>query len=344
MPSPIASATPPGPLRPLLTLARRLLQTDDADTALTLAGQALVELARVDAGLLVVRGNGGGGVEFDREGTPRAVDTGHDWYPFAAAILDGSRSTPAVEARLLGIGLPDPAPAAALVVQWADEPDEGVIAGRRYTLAIVLELAVAALGRIHEYAQLASLVGRQRAQLLGESQAHAAELARRDVLESEMRVLSLTDMLTGLHNRRGFFVHAEQVFKVARRRHAPSAVLFADVDHLKLVNDQLGHDAGDHLIRDAAEVFRASFRSADVVGRLGGDEFVAYTLEDAQPQTILARLQDNLNAFNLMQERPYRLSLSAGIVSCEPDEHQSLLNYVVLADQQMYANKRSRLH
>lgn len=344
MPSRPRPCTAPEPLRALLTLARRLMQADDADTALTLAGHAMVELAGAHAALLVVRGNGGGGVEFDREGRPHAVGTDHGWYPLAAAILDGSGATPAVDARLLSLGLPGPAPAAALVVRWADEPDAGAVAGRRRTLAIVLELTVAALGRIHEYAQLASLAGSQRAQLLGESQAHAAELARRDVLETEMRVLSLTDMLTGLHNRRGFFVHAEQVFKVARRRHAPSAVLFADVDHLKLVNDQLGHDAGDHLIRDAAEVFRASFRSADVVARLGGDEFVAYTLEDAQPQTILARLQDNLHAFNLMQERPYRLSLSAGIVSCKPDEQHSLLNYVILADQQMYASKRSRLH
>ena len=344
MPSHTRPVTSPAPLRALLTLARRLLQEDEADAALAYAGQAMAEFASMEAGLLVVNGNGGGGVAFDRAGTPRAVGTDHDWYPFAAGILEGSRAAPAVEGRLVGIGLPGPAPAAALVVQWADEPDAGAIAVRQRTLAIVLELTVAALGHIHEYAQLAALVRRQRSQLLGESQAHAAELARRDQVESEMRVLSLTDMLTGLHNRRGFFVHAEQMFKVARRRHAPSAVLFADVDHLKLVNDQLGHDAGDHLIRDAADVFRASFRSADVVARLGGDEFVAYTLEDAQPHTILARLQDNLHAFNLMQERPYRLSLSAGIVSCSADEQQSLLNYVILADQQMYANKRSRLH
>lgn len=343
MPSPTTAAAPE-PVRALLTLALRLLQTDEADTALRLACRSMTTLTLADAGLLLVHGNGGNGVEFAPGIMPRSADAGHPWHPLAAALLDASRPTPALEAGLLGIALPGPVPLAALVVRWADEPDADARSARQRTLAIILELTVAALGRIHEYAQLASMVGRQRAQLLGDSQAHAAELARRDILENEMRVLSLTDVLTGLHNRRGFFVHAEQVFKVARRRRAPSAVLFADIDHLKTVNDQLGHDTGDQLIRDAADVFRASFRGADVVARLGGDEFVAYTLEDAQPQSILARLQDNLAAFNLMQERPYRLSLSAGIVSCEPDGQRSLLNYVILADQQMYANKRARLH
>jgi diguanylate cyclase (GGDEF)-like protein len=174
--------------------------------------------------------------------------------------------------------------------------------------------------------------------------AHAAELARRDAAEAEMRLLSLTDVLTGLHNRRGFFIHAEQVFKMAQRKRAPSAVIFADVDGLKQVNDELGHETGDELIRDAAAVFRESFRDADVVARIGGDEFVAFTLDDGQPDVILSRLQANLHAFNLMQERPYTLAISAGVVQCDPASEHKLLNYVVLADQQMYALKRRRLH
>jgi diguanylate cyclase (GGDEF)-like protein len=101
---------------------------------------------------------------------------------------------------------------------------------------------------------------------------------------------------------------------------------------------------GDRLIRDAAQVFRASFRHADVVARLGGDEFVAYTLDDEQPGVILQRIQANLNAFNLMQERPYTVSISAGVVQCDSGDGQTLSHYVLLADEQMYAQKRSRLH
>lgn len=106
-------------------------------------------------------------------------------------------------------------------------------------------------------------MGDQRERIASASSAHAAELARRDETETEMRLLSLTDVLTGLYNRRGFFVEAERIFKVAERQRARSAVIFADIDGLKGVNDQLGHDAGDGLIRDAAYVLHQSLRQAD---------------------------------------------------------------------------------
>jgi diguanylate cyclase (GGDEF)-like protein len=174
--------------------------------------------------------------------------------------------------------------------------------------------------------------------------AHAAELARRDEAAAEMRILSVTDVLTGLYNRRGFFLQAEQIYRLARRKRTQSAVIFADIDGLKRVNDELGHEAGDRLLKDAADVFRESFRHADVLARLGGDEFVAYTLDDEQPGVILQRIQANLRAFNLMQERPYTVSLSAGVVQCDSEGGHTLSHYVLLADEQMYAQKRSRMH
>lgn len=78
--------------------------------------------------------------------------------------------------------------------------------------------------------------------------------------------------------------------------------------------------------------------------RLGGDEFVAYTVDDEQPEVILARIEANLRAFNLMQERPYCVAMSAGVVLVDSSVDQTLSHYVLLADEQMYAQKRSRLH
>ena len=85
-------------------------------------------------------------------------------------------------------------------------------------------------------------------------------------------------------------------------------------------------------------------QSAEVVARLGGDEFVAYTLDDEQPGVILERIRANLHAFNLMQDRPYTVSISAGVVQCDPGGAQILSHYVTLADERMYALKRRRLH
>jgi diguanylate cyclase (GGDEF)-like protein len=134
------------------------------------------------------------------------------------------------------------------------------------------------------------------------------------------------------------------MFRLARRRHAGCTVIYADIDGLKLVNDQLGHATGDELIRDAAAVLRESLRDSDVLARFGGDEFVAFVLDDAHPRTILARLRENLHAFNLMQERTYHLAVSAGAVRCDVNSGTALVDYVQSADREMVLHKQSCLH
>jgi diguanylate cyclase (GGDEF)-like protein len=343
----------PAHLRALLTMSRELLQTDDTLDVLGLAGRGIAELTQADSALMIVKGDTESLAVFDAHGRPLPANVDHPYYQMAVdviAAVPGRRgallpASPGAQAqRVLVLGVPVTAAMTALAAGWKRGSDSAVWAGRERILFSILELAAAALGKIEARRVLERLVLTQYAQIADTEQAHAAELARRDVAENNMRLLSLTDVLTGLNNRRGFFVHAEHVFKLAQRRHARSAVIFADIDGLKVVNDELGHEAGDRLIRDAAAVFRESFRDADVIGRLGGDEFVAYTLDDVQPRAILARLQHNLHAFNLMQDRPYRVAISAGIVQCDSHADQGLLNYVLQADQQMYAQKRRRLH
>jgi diguanylate cyclase (GGDEF)-like protein len=246
--------------------------------------------------------------------------------------------------RTLALAAPAQGAVAVLAVAWDHDLDAAELDGCKRALSYILQLTAAALGKIEAHSSLERRACDQRDEMANTSVTHAAELARRDEAAAEMRMLSLTDVLTGLHNRRGFFLQAEQIYKLAQRKHTKSAVIFADIDGLKRVNDELGHDAGDHLIQDAALVFRESFRHADVVARLGGDEFAAYTLDDEQPGVILQRIQTNLRAFNLIQERPYTVSISAGVVQCDSGGGQTLSHYVLLADEQMYAQKRSRMH
>jgi GGDEF domain-containing protein len=82
------------------------------------------------------------------------------------------------------------------------------------------------------------------------------------------------DALTGLYNRRGVHEHAQLALLRAERSGRPLALMFLDLDGLKVINDRLGHAAGDAALRRLAELLRATFRASDVVGRLGGDEFV----------------------------------------------------------------------
>ncbi|MET0980722.1 MAG: GGDEF domain-containing protein [Telluria sp.] len=342
-------------LRVLLTLSRELFQTDEADSALQLVGRSLVEIIHPDSTLLLLRGYRLDVVGFDSRGITEPASTDHPLYGTGMATLSNTgcasggfmetnRQCEQVGPRTLALAVPAYAAVAILVARWDHDLDPAELGRYKRTMLAILELAAAALGKIEARSSLERLVWNQREQMAATSVTHAAELARRDEVATEMRMLSLIDVLTGLYNRRGFFVQAEHLFKVSHRKRARSAVIFADIDGLKGINDEFGHDNGDSVIRDAGAVFRQSFRQADVVARLGGDEFVAYTLDDEHPEVILARIQENLHAFNPMQEPSYALSISAGVVQCDPDGEQTLSDYLRLADEKMYVQKRSRLH
>ena len=93
-------------------------------------------------------------------------------------------------------------------------------------------------------------------------------------------MLSLSDGLTGLYNRRGLFALGEHTMRSARRRAKGLGVIYVDVDGLKDINDRFGHAQGDEALRAVADVIRASIRESDVVGRVGGDEFVVLAEDD----------------------------------------------------------------
>ena len=334
-----------GELRALLTMSRELMQSDEPLAVLALAGRAMADLAHVDSALLLVRGEVNEAIGFDRRGVPHKAPSSHEWYRMASARLDGGAGDSALaDPRTMLVGVPTRRAMAVLAAGWTNDAAPAAWKGRRRLLGTILELSIAALGRISARGALEHLVSAQYEQMAGTAQAHADELTRRDESEGAMHALALTDVLTGLNNRRGFFVQAEHMFRLARRRHAGCTVIYADIDGLKLVNDQLGHATGDELIRDAAAVLRESLRDSDVLARFGGDEFVAFVLDDAHPRTILARLRDNLHAFNLMQERTYHLAVSAGAVRCDVNSGTALVDYVQSADREMVLHKQSCLH
>jgi diguanylate cyclase (GGDEF)-like protein len=321
------------------------MQVDKRCAALALAGQATAELAHIDSALLLVRGGINECIAFDRSGAPASAASGHDMYRIALNRLDSGPDEPAIIGpRTMLVGVPTRHTMAVLAAGWTGDAAPETWGARRRLLGTILELLIATLGRISARTSLETLVSAQYEQMAGTALAHADELARREESEGAVRALALTDVLTGLNNRRGFFVQAEHLFNLARRRQSGCAVIYADIDGLKRVNDQLGHAAGDRLIQDAASVLRESLRDSDVLARFGGDEFVAFALDDAHPRVILARLLENLRAFNLMQERTYLLALSAGAVRCDPGSGTALLDYVQSADREMYLHKRSCLH
>jgi diguanylate cyclase (GGDEF)-like protein len=169
------------------------------------------------------------------------------------------------------------------------------------------------------------------------------EISQRQKVEDEVRRLSLTDELTGLHNRRSFFLLADQLMRSARRNDQFCLLFFIDLDGLKKLNDVHGHEAGDLAIIAAAQVLTAAFRQSDVVARIGGDEFVVLAVDAGEPSDALsARVQALVDEFNGSERCRYPIGLSIGAVGCSPKELKPLGELLACADASMYANKQSR--
>jgi diguanylate cyclase (GGDEF)-like protein len=168
--------------------------------------------------------------------------------------------------------------------------------------------------------------------------------SERSRMEKELEALSTKDQLTGLYNRRGFIALAEQQLKIAERTKTGPLFLFADLDNLKWINDHLGHVTGDEFLVETADVFKSVFRGADIVARMGGDEFavLAFGSPEESPNAIRNRLQRQIDLHNVRENRNYELSISVGIVHCDPRQPASLDEWMARADALMYEEKKRK--
>ena len=163
---------------------------------------------------------------------------------------------------------------------------------------------------------------------------------KRGQAEEAVRLSSLTDELTGLYNRRGFTVLAEQQIKIAKRKQA-CVLFFADMDGLKKINDQFGHKEGDKALTRLARLLKNSFRESDIVARYSGDEFAMLCiLEHPKQMSILTTRLANETAICQLENpgRPYQLSLSFGI-SFLAGKEATLEKLLVEADKKLYEAK-----
>ncbi|RZL04364.1 MAG: PAS domain S-box protein [Rubrivivax sp.] len=172
------------------------------------------------------------------------------------------------------------------------------------------------------------------------------DISERKALQQSLEDQLRRDVLTGLPNRRELLERLPQAMGRTRRSGKASAVLFLDLDGFKAVNDQLGHRAGDELLRQFAQRLKGCLRETDTPARLAGDEFVVLVelLEDPQRQVhALARKVEAVMAqpFDLLG-RSAQVGASIGIAVCQPDGHESADELLAAADQAMYAAKRDR--
>lgn len=169
-------------------------------------------------------------------------------------------------------------------------------------------------------------------------------ISDRKEFEQKLKLLARTDGLTGLLNRRGFLRRAEQMLLLAKRQNHALFLLFADLDNMKDINDNLGHGEGDSAIQETAKLLKETYRETDIIGRLGGDEFAVllFDVNVEEKEVIASRLEDNLEQWNKQGDKEYTLALSLGIVQTHPASEESIDALLQRADQAMYAVKKER--
>jgi diguanylate cyclase (GGDEF)-like protein len=172
-----------------------------------------------------------------------------------------------------------------------------------------------------------------------EQVAIALENAR---LFGETQTQAITDLLTGIYNRRGLFQIGEFEFARARRINRPFSAMILDIDHFKRVNDHYGHATGDQALRQLADRCRKGSRAIDLVGRYGGEEFVLLLTEThiGTARVVAERLRQSIMDEPIETEAgPLRLTVSIGVA--EANDSDTLKELIERADASLYEAKRA---
>ncbi len=152
------------------------------------------------------------------------------------------------------------------------------------------------------------------------------------------------DPMTHVYNRAGFFKFSEKILEEARRDREDMFFIFLDLDGLKKVNDALGHETGDRMICDMADVLRKTRNKEELLMRYGGDEFVVFGkgMSDKEVEAYVARIRKAMEELNGSDEREYTVDASIGYHMVPFDNDKPLSALIELADQEMYKEKREK--
>lgn len=172
------------------------------------------------------------------------------------------------------------------------------------------------------------------------TQIQATEDRIRSELEQE-RAMALTDPLTGLGNRRAFNLELAEELRELRNQGRCFAIGFIDLDDFKQVNDRFGHDLGDQVLRELAQLIREACRGSDLVARIGGDEFATLHPRATQGDALQVLERVRVRFVEHLQDKDWPVTVSMGVCACDdPAVEYRQQDILVAADQAMYEAKQ----
>jgi diguanylate cyclase (GGDEF)-like protein len=171
-------------------------------------------------------------------------------------------------------------------------------------------------------------------------------MARISILNMQEDILkwAITDELTGIYNRKGFYTLAYHLLKFAKRNNQGIFLLYTDLDDMKEINDNYGHKEGDLILAETANLLSINYRQSDIIARIGGDEFVVFPVGTTgdTPQLISDRLGKNLELYNEQSGARHKISLSWGTAFFDPESLCCIDELLAQADKAMYEMKKKK--
>jgi diguanylate cyclase (GGDEF)-like protein/PAS domain S-box-containing protein len=168
------------------------------------------------------------------------------------------------------------------------------------------------------------------------------DITYRKDMEFKLKEMAMTDVLTGVMNRRAGISIIEKNILSSTRDNKPLTICFMDVDGLKSVNDTFGHNEGDRLLTDVSQILLSVFRGSDTLCRLGGDEFLAVLpgCDSGQTDLIRDRIKNYLKKANDIGDHPYPLEVSIGFALYPSGSRITADEFITIADSEMYKDKQ----
>lgn len=169
-----------------------------------------------------------------------------------------------------------------------------------------------------------------------------ATAVERKRMEEELKKLAHYDFFTGAYNRGYGLELLQRQVKIGKRNKTSFLLAYTDLDNLKKINDEFGHEEGDKAITQVANLFQSILREVDIIIRMGGDEFLLVFPDSSLKEIpiIEKRLYDELARENRNSNKPYKIGFSIGF-SCYNSEHPKSIEEIIrIADQKMYKNKK----